>query len=68
MAVVIARADLKEDRYDTELALVDVAAKQVRVLTRDRLGVSSPHWSPTGDRIAFVAEDATSRRSSMCCR
>ena len=58
VAVIIARANLKEDRYDTELALVDVAAKQVRVLTHDRLGVSSPRWSPGGDRIAFVAEDA----------
>jgi len=61
VAVVIARANLKDDRYDTDLSLVDVAAKQVRVLTHDRLGVSSPRWSPTGDRIAFVAEDAAKK-------
>jgi dipeptidyl aminopeptidase/acylaminoacyl peptidase len=61
VAIVVARANLKEDRYDTELMLVDVGARLIRPLTHDRLGVASPRWSPTGDRIGFVAEDATKK-------
>jgi dipeptidyl aminopeptidase/acylaminoacyl peptidase len=58
VAIVVARANLKDDRYDSEIVAVDVAAKQTRTLTHDRLGVASPRWSPTGDRLAFVADDA----------
>jgi len=59
VAIVVSRANLKENRYDSELALADVAGKPLRALTRDRAGVASPRWSPSGDRIAFLAEDAT---------
>jgi dipeptidyl aminopeptidase/acylaminoacyl peptidase len=58
VAIVVSRANMKDDRYDGELALVDVATKQLRVVTHGRLGVASPRWSPSGDRIAFLAEDA----------
>ncbi len=58
IAIVVSRANLKEDRYDTELDLVDVATHQLRIVTRERLGVASPHWSPDGARIAFLAQDA----------
>jgi len=33
----------------------------MRAITHERLGVSSPRWSPGGDRIAFVAEDAAKK-------
>jgi len=58
IAIVVSRANLKEDRYDTELDLVDVATHQLRIVTRERLGVASPRWSPDGARIAFLAQDA----------
>ena len=58
VAIVVARANLKDDRWDAEIVLVDVASKQSRTLTHDRLGVASPRWSPTGDRIAYLAQDA----------
>jgi dipeptidyl aminopeptidase/acylaminoacyl peptidase len=58
VAFVVARANLKEDRYDSEITLVDVATRQTRALTHDRPGAGSPRWSPGGDRLAFVADDA----------
>jgi dipeptidyl aminopeptidase/acylaminoacyl peptidase len=58
VAIVVSRANLKEDRYDTEIDFVDLATKQLRVMTHDRLGIGSVRWSPSGDRIAYLAQDA----------
>ena len=52
---VVSRPNFDEDRSDRELVLVDVATGAQRVLTYDRKGVGSPRWSPSGDRLAFVA-------------
>jgi dipeptidyl aminopeptidase/acylaminoacyl peptidase len=58
IAMVVGRANLKEDRYDTEVDLVDVATHSLRVMTQGRLGVASPRWSASGDRLAYLAQDA----------
>ena len=58
VAFVVGRANLKEDRWDSELDLVDVATQRVRAVTHDRLGVGMPRWSPSGDRLAYLAQDA----------
>jgi dipeptidyl aminopeptidase/acylaminoacyl peptidase len=55
IAVVVSRANFDENRYDAELTLVDVATGARRALAKELRGVSSPRWSPTGDRIAFLA-------------
>lgn len=55
IALVVSRANLDEDRYEAELALVDVASGFTRELTYERRSVSQPRWSPSGDRIAFLA-------------
>ena len=52
---VVSRQNFEEDRSDRELVLVDVATGAQKVLTFGRKGVGSPRWSPTGDRLAFVA-------------
>ena len=55
IVIVVARPNYDENRYDSELVMVDVASRQQRVLTHDRHSVSSPRWSPSGDRLAFLS-------------
>ncbi len=58
IAFVVGRANLKEDRWDTELDFIDVASKAMRAITHDRQGVGWLRWSPDGTRLAFLAQDA----------
>jgi dipeptidyl aminopeptidase/acylaminoacyl peptidase len=58
IAFVVGRANLKEDRWDSEIDLVDVSKHTLRVMTHGRMGAGSPRWSPAGDRLAFIAPDA----------
>ena len=55
IAVVVARSNMKEDRTDSEIVLIDIATGTQRLLTYGRKGASSPRWSPNGDRLAFLA-------------
>lgn len=55
IAVLVSRANLEENRYDTELTLIDVASKAQRVLTHGRTGLGQPRWSPDGATLAFLA-------------
>jgi dipeptidyl aminopeptidase/acylaminoacyl peptidase len=57
---VISRANLKDNRWDGELTLIDVATKAARVIS-SRAGVGSARWSPDGRSIAFLAQDANGR-------
>jgi dipeptidyl aminopeptidase/acylaminoacyl peptidase len=63
IVLVVSRQNLEQDRSDRELVLVDVASGTQRVLTAERKGVGSPRWSPSGDRLAFVAVTPASRDS-----
>lgn len=53
--IVVSRQNFGEDRNDTELVLVDVATAAQRVLTFGRKQSAFPRWSPSGDRLAFLA-------------
>ncbi len=55
VAYVRAVGDYAADRFRTELVLVDVRSGERRVLVRGREGLHAPRWSPSGDRLAYLA-------------
>ncbi|MHB8541730.1 MAG: S9 family peptidase [Candidatus Acidiferrales bacterium] len=55
IVVTVARANMKDDRYDSELVLIDIATGAHRTLTYGRKGANSARWSPAGHRLAFLA-------------
>jgi dipeptidyl aminopeptidase/acylaminoacyl peptidase len=59
VALLVGRANLDENRYDTALVLVETASGASRALVSERAGLLSPRFSPRGDRLAFVARDAS---------
>jgi dipeptidyl aminopeptidase/acylaminoacyl peptidase len=58
---VVSRPDLEQNRNHRQLVRIEVATGAQRILTHDRKGVSSPRFSPTGDRLAFVANASTGK-------
>ena len=56
IVVVVSKPNLKDARSDVSLVLVDVATGIQRTLTFERKGVASARWSPSGDRLAFMAQ------------
>ena len=58
---VVSRVNLEQDRSDRQLVLIDIATGTQHVLTYERRGVGSPRWSPSGDRLAFVAVDGAGK-------
>jgi dipeptidyl aminopeptidase/acylaminoacyl peptidase len=55
IVVVVSHPNFAEDRWDADMVQVEIADGRTRLLTHDRRGVSSPRWSPSGDRLAFLA-------------
>jgi dipeptidyl aminopeptidase/acylaminoacyl peptidase len=55
IAIVVSRANFDENRFDADIALVEIASGAQRTLTNGRVGVGQPRWSPGGNEIAFVA-------------
>ena len=61
IVTVVSRANLDDNRWEGELAAVDVGGGPVRMLTSGLRGVSSPRFSPDGSRLAFLAMDSPGR-------
>ena len=58
IVLVVGRPNLKTDKFESDLVLVDIATHAQRVLTHDRVVKGYPRWSPAGDQLAYIAEDA----------
>lgn len=61
IAAVISRVNMKDDRHDTQLVLIDVRTGALQPLTFDRLGIADPLWSPHDRQLAFLAEAETGK-------
>jgi dipeptidyl aminopeptidase/acylaminoacyl peptidase len=60
--VLVSRPNVKDNRSDAELVLVDVATGAQRPLTSERRGLAQPRWSPDGQRLAFLANSGEKRQ------
>jgi Tol biopolymer transport system component len=56
IAFMKSTSDYVKNKHVSQLMLLDVASGATRALTYDRTGLDSPRWSPTGDRLAFIAD------------
>jgi dipeptidyl aminopeptidase/acylaminoacyl peptidase len=61
IVIVVSRANMAKNRFDRELALVDIATGKQRVLTHERQGLGQPRWSPGGNRLAFLAQTGSEK-------
>ena len=57
LVALVTRPDYDNDLNVAELVAIDIATGKVRYLTHDRKSTAFPRWSPTGDRLAFLAQD-----------
>jgi dipeptidyl aminopeptidase/acylaminoacyl peptidase len=64
IVIVVSRVNWDEDRYDSQLVLVDIATGAQRPLTNIRKGLDSPQWSPSGDRLAFLSEAGEEKKTA----
>src|SRR5260370_34991609 len=55
IALVVEHANYEDNRYDSDLALIDIGTRGQRLLTHARRRVRQPRWSPDGSRLAFVS-------------
>jgi len=61
IALIVDRAEPDTNRWASELVLVEVATGAHRSLTPERKTVRHPRWSPSGDRLAFLAENGSGK-------
>jgi len=55
VALVVRRPDFEKNRYRNALVLVDARTGAARTLVHERDDVNGARWSPSGDRIAYLA-------------
>jgi dipeptidyl aminopeptidase/acylaminoacyl peptidase len=64
IVVVVSRVNWDDDRRDSRLVLVDIATGSQRPLTNIHKGLGSPEWSPSGDRLAFLAVTGEEKKAA----
>jgi len=63
IALIVTKAETDTNRWASELVLVDIATAEHRPLTYGRKSVSHPRWSPSGDRLAFLAPGGSGKEA-----
>jgi dipeptidyl aminopeptidase/acylaminoacyl peptidase len=61
VVIVVARPDYTNNRSNAELVLVDVASSKKTIITQERFSVSSPRWSPNGEKLAFISKASSAK-------
>jgi len=61
IVVVVSKPNLEQDRNERELLQIDIASGAQHALTYERKTAGSPRWSPSGDRLAFTANDGAGK-------
>src|SRR5205814_708161 len=61
VVLIASRANTKDNRWDGDLVMIDIASGDQRALTFERRGVAWPRWSPNGEQIAFLANASSER-------
>lgn len=64
IVILVSRPDYQKNRYNAELVLIDVASSKQRILTFDRVAVSQPRWSPSGDQLSFLSRVGQGREAA----
>jgi dipeptidyl aminopeptidase/acylaminoacyl peptidase len=64
IVVVVDRSDPETNRWTCELVLVETATGEHRTLTCDRKEVRHARWSPSGDRLAFLAPHGSGKEKA----
>ncbi len=58
VVLVVAHPDYQDDKWNSELVRVDLSTHRARELTHQRKSARYPRWSPSGDKLAFLADSA----------
>jgi dipeptidyl aminopeptidase/acylaminoacyl peptidase len=61
VVIVVSRPDYVNNRSNAELVLVEVASGKRMVITNERTSVSSPRWSPNGEKLAFISKASSAK-------
>jgi dipeptidyl aminopeptidase/acylaminoacyl peptidase len=64
IALIVEQAETDTNRWAGELVLVEVATAEHRPLTSGRKSVAHPRWSPSGDRLAFLAPRGSGKEAA----
>lgn len=65
LLLVASRPNYEDNRFDTQILWLDPQTGAQRPLTFDRRKITSPRWSPQGDRIAFLAQATGTEKSQL---
>jgi hypothetical protein len=63
--VVVSRPDYEAKRFTSSLRPIDIANGTQRTLTYERKVIASPRWSPSGDRLVFLALGGSDKEAKL---